>query len=115
MCHMLPQSSPGGGHVVSRIGLLATNIVQWQPRDESRIESDFVLGTAVKNVFVLTLVRKKTCYNIRLVYKLFSQCTYSDMRVFLRFKQLPIVIFNVKCVNTNIDGMYINPDTSLVK
>ena len=45
-------------HVVSRIGLLATNIVQWQPRDESRIESDFVLGTSVKNVFVLTLVCK---------------------------------------------------------
>ena len=37
------------------------------------------------------------------------------MRVFLRFKQLPIVILNVKCVNTNIDVMYINPDTSLVK
>ena len=56
-----------GSHVVSRIGLLATHIVQWQPRDESRIESDFVLGTAVKNVFVLTLVCKKTYYNIRLV------------------------------------------------
>ena len=76
---------------------------------------DFVLGTAVKNVFILTLACKRTCYYTRLVYKLFSQSTYSDVQVFLCFKQLPIAIFNVKCINPNIDVTYINMDTSLIK
>ena len=48
-------------YVSSRIGLLAANIVQWQPPDDSELASGFVLGTydLLKNAFPLTRAFKK--------------------------------------------------------
>ena len=41
-------------YVASRIGLLASNIVQWQPPDDSMLASGFVLDTVV-NIFILLI------------------------------------------------------------
>ena len=65
---------------------------RWQPLDGSRLASGFVLGTASKYFISFKLARVKRCYYTLLVYKLFTQRTYSDMQIFIFLKWNVIVI-----------------------
>ena len=47
-------------YVASRIGSLATNIVQWQPLDVSRLTSGFLVGTDAINLFLITRAGENT-------------------------------------------------------
>ena len=53
-----------------------SNLVQWQPPDGSRLESDIEAGTDVNYVISYLLTRvKKDATKLLLVYKLFLQRT----------------------------------------
>ena len=66
-------------------------LVQWQPPDGSRLASGFLVGTDAIIVFLISRAGKKRCYYKLLVYKPFWQRTYSDTKVFLRFKRFILI------------------------